>query len=208
MIYSKKKMTEVADNPRGFWGRKMLNRMNDRHKNLIKWGLEGLDLTKYRDVLDIGCGSGNSLDIMYRKNKKAHFFGLDYSKDSVKMAKKNNKDAVSKGHMKIIHGDVCDMPYKNDSFDLIVSVESFYYWKKHEKALSEIARVMKKNGKLVIILEAHKDIPNPEKHDEIKNMLDMLIPGQEDFEKLFEKVGLSLTTEKKEDWIKAIGIKK
>lgn len=91
MNYTKKKMTEVADNPRGFWGKKMLNKMNDRHKGLIKWGLSGIDIEKYRDILDIGCGSGNSLSMMYHKNKKAHFFGVDYSKDSVKMAKKTIK---------------------------------------------------------------------------------------------------------------------
>lgn len=207
MNYTKKKMTEVADNPRGFWGKKMLNKMNDRHKGLIKWGLSGIDIEKYRDILDIGCGSGNSLSMMYHKNKKAHFFGVDYSKDSVKMAKKNNKDAITHRHMQIIHGDVCDLPYKDNSFDLIISVESFYYWKNHKKAMKEISRVMKKNGNLAIILEAHKDIPDPEKYDEIKEMLDMVIPGQEDLEKLFADAGLSLTVEKKDEWIKALGTK-
>lgn len=109
--------------------------------------------------------------------------------------------------MQIIHGDVCDLPYKDNSFDLIISVESFYYWKNHKKAMKEISRVMKKNGNLAIILEAHKDIPDPEKYDEIKEMLDMVIPGQEDLEKLFADAGLSLTVEKKDEWIKALGTK-
>lgn len=206
MNYSKRKMTETAGNPQGFWGRKMLNRMNDRHKGLIKWGLEGTDFSKHRDVLDIGCGSGNALAMMYHKNKKAHYFGVDYSKDSVKIARKNNKEAVERGHIKIAHADVVDMPYKNDSFDLIISIESFYYWKDYEKAAREISRVLKKNGTLIIVLEAHNDVPDPEQYDEIKSMIDnFVVPGEKELAEFFAAAGLSFESVKKDNWIRATG---
>ncbi|MEG0156914.1 MAG: class I SAM-dependent methyltransferase [Anaerovoracaceae bacterium] len=207
MNYSKRKMTQVADNPRGFWGRKMLQRMNDRHKGLIKWGISGIEIPAYQDILDIGCGSGNALSILYHKNKQAHLFGVDYSKDSVKMAKKNNRDAIDKGHMKIVHGNVLDLPYKENTFDLIVSVESFYYWKNHKKALAEISRVMKKNSLLILILEAHFDEEEPEKFKEIEQMLDMFIPKKEELISLLSAVGLQVKIETKGDWIKVMGSK-
>ncbi|MGI6722675.1 MAG: class I SAM-dependent methyltransferase [Anaerovoracaceae bacterium] len=209
MDYTKKKMTEVADNPRGLWGKKMLARMHDRHGKLIKWGLSDTDLSKYHDILDIGCGSGNALSYMYKQNKKAHYFGIDYSKDAVKTAKKNNRAAVQKGHMKIIHGDVCDMPYRPSSFDLIISVESFYYWKNFDKAMAGIAKVMKKGARLVIILETHADIKDPSKNDEVTGILtDMMIPSKDDFKSLFEAAGLSLEIETSDDWIRATGTRK
>ncbi|MGI6735727.1 MAG: class I SAM-dependent methyltransferase [Anaerovoracaceae bacterium] len=206
MDEKRKNMIKVADNPRGPWGLKMLEHMHTRHRRLIRWGLGDLDCKAHRDVLDIGCGSGNALGFLYRRNKSAHYFGLDYSKDSVKVARRNNREAIRLGHMKIAHGDVCDMPYPDRSFDLIISVESFYYWKDYDRAMREICRVLKKNGTLRIVLEANADAGDAEKYEEEKSLIrNMFIPGEKDFREMFERAGLRCTIERKGDWIRAEG---
>jgi len=208
MKYTESKMRDVADKPEGFWGRRMLNHMNSRHRELIKWGLAAEDLSQYADVLDIGCGSGNSLAYMYRKNPHAHYFGIDYSKDSVKAAKRNNKEAAAKGHMKVMHGDACDLKFPNCTFDLVVSIESFYYWKDHGRAIREISRVLKKNGIAIIVLEANADVSSKEKYEDIQKKLDMMIPGEDDFRRLYEAAGLAADISENGEWIRAVGTKK
>ena len=201
MDENRKKMIETAGNPTGFWGKKMLDHMHTRHMELIQWGLNETDINQYNNVLDIGCGSGNALGYMYNINPNAHYAGLDYSKDSVVRAQSNNRRAVFRGQMKIITGNVCAMPYPDDAFDLIVSVESFYYWKDYDAALAEIKRVLKKDGKVLIILEAHHNTPHPEEYDEMTEVLDMFIGTRKELETMFEKAGFTVNVKEKEDWI-------
>lgn len=203
-----RKMVEVADNPRGAWGRKMLEKMNTGHMKLINWGFENIDMNVFDRILDIGCGSGNSLAMMYAENQEAYYEGIDISEVSVKAAKENNVSAIRTGHMNVRLGNVTDVPYAAEIFDLAVTVESFYYWKEYDKAMDEVARVLKPTGKFLVILEAHGDSDDPERHKEITDILkDMYIPGEADFRKIFSAAGFEAEIKKSGDWIKVLGVK-
>ena len=148
---------------------------------LINWGFENIDMNVFDRILDIGCGSGNSLAMMYAENQEAYYEGIDISEVSVKAAKENNVSAIRTDHMNVRLGNVTDMPYAAEIFDLAVTVESFYYWKEYDKAMDEVARVLKPTGKFLVILEAHGDSDDPERHKEITDILkDMYILGEAD----------------------------
>ena len=60
----------------------------------------------------------------------------------------------------IREGNVCDLPYPKEQFDLITAVETLYFWQPLKKALANIHQTLKKNGKFIIIHEMYNDPEN------------------------------------------------
>ena len=103
-------------------------------------------------VLDIGCGSGKPVDIEIEKNHKV--FGVDISKEMIKIAKNN----VPNGEF--IHKDFRDLEFSNNSFDAIVAfyVIELIPRKEHEAVLYKFMKWLKPKGFLLFTLEANEYI--------------------------------------------------
>ncbi|MFC1862538.1 class I SAM-dependent methyltransferase [Thermodesulfobacteriota bacterium] len=97
-------------------------------------------------VLEVSFGTG------YLLTQYAHrfeTFGIDYNGDMVETAKKNLlKKNISAS---IIHGSVESLPYEDEYFDSLVNTMAFSGYPDGEKALSEMIRVLKVGGKLILI---------------------------------------------------------
>ena len=52
----------------------------------------------------------------------------------------------SKGNARVLNSDAISLPYKPDSFDLVVSCSSFHHWRNIKDVLREIIRVLKPGG--------------------------------------------------------------
>jgi ubiquinone/menaquinone biosynthesis C-methylase UbiE len=61
--------------------------------------------------------------------------------------KRINKNKLT--NIDLIQGDIGDLPFKNASFDIILSMNGFHAFPDKNKAFSEISRVLKHNGKFV-----------------------------------------------------------
>lgn len=81
---------------------------------------------------------------------KAKFIGLDISDESVKKAEKVNKAEIGK-RVKIIKGSAENLPFKDDSIDLITAFETVFFWKNPEKAFREVHRTLVKDGCFAVI---------------------------------------------------------
>ena len=80
-------------------------------------------------------------------------YGIDLSEESVSFAQKYNAKHLDKRCF-IQQGDVCSLPYKEGAFDAVTAFETVYFWSPVDKALSEVARVLRKGGCFLISLEA------------------------------------------------------
>jgi 2-polyprenyl-3-methyl-5-hydroxy-6-metoxy-1,4-benzoquinol methylase len=85
-------------------------------------------------ILDIGCGAGYNL-----KNK--NWYGIDVDKNAVKLAKITGKAK---------YGSIFKIPFKNETFDGICCLEVVEHVKDKKKAIKEIFRVLKYNGKVIV----------------------------------------------------------
>jgi len=63
-----------------------------------------------------------------------------------------NADWVAAGLATFMHGDLAALPFTTGAFDKIFSVNTIYFWENDTQALSEIKRVLKPGGKLVLAL--------------------------------------------------------
>jgi len=107
----------------------------------VKIVKEFLKNTKLKNplILDIGCGNGEFAKFINEKN----LIGLDISYKAVKNAKKSINFSVV--------GNAIKLPFKNESFDVVLCIETLYYQNKN-KMIKEIYRVLKKKGFLILSL--------------------------------------------------------
>ncbi|SFD23618.1 class I SAM-dependent methyltransferase [Clostridium uliginosum] len=113
-------------------------------KKLYNSVVEEINGFKCRKILDVGCGTGTVLSILSKKDSIC-LAGIDLSKDMLNIARqKLNKNV----ELKI--GDSEQLPWYNDIFDAIICTDSFHHYPEPEKVLSEMARVLKDKGHLVI----------------------------------------------------------
>ncbi|MGE7837488.1 class I SAM-dependent methyltransferase [Viridibacillus arvi] len=73
-------------------------------------------------------------------------------KDSIRA----NKQDVEKGKVNILQASVTDMPFQNNTFDIITAFQTHYFWPDLENGVKEVFRVLNKDGHFLIIAEQYK----------------------------------------------------
>jgi 2-polyprenyl-3-methyl-5-hydroxy-6-metoxy-1,4-benzoquinol methylase len=109
------------------------------------------DLVKGKTVLDIACGEGYGSDLL--AGFASNVIGVDISNEAIIHAKEKYK----KANLEYKQGSCDAIPLVDSSIDVVVSFETIEHHDKHEAMLSEIKRVLKPSGILII--------SSPEKHE-------------------------------------------
>ena len=92
-------------------------------------------------VLDIGIGTGIfALELM---KYETEITGIDVSEKMLDIAR-------SKGLTNVSVGDAVSLDFPDKSFDLVISITALEFIKEYEKAISEMLRVCKKGGRVVV----------------------------------------------------------
>lgn len=108
-----------------------------------------LDVKKNVHFLDVGCGTGWAVGLVAKKmDDKGLFFGVDLSS---KMIEKATKNFQGKENFHFIQSNAEDIPLDTDFFDIIICTNSFHHYLNPEKALHEMARLLKNGGRLYIL---------------------------------------------------------
>ena len=142
--------------PRWGVGRLFAWIMNRSHGPLTAWGLEHVTVGKSDTILDAGCGGGQTLHTLAGMASEGKVHGIDYSADSVAVARRTNGELISAGRVDVQRGSVSSLPFPDGTFDLITAVETHYYWPQPLHDMQELQRVLKPGGRLVVIAEAYK----------------------------------------------------
>lgn len=111
------------------------------------WCFEKMNMPEGSKVLELGCGNG----LLWTKNKEAIKQSLDItlsdlSEGMLQGAKKN----INNPNIKYQIIDVQDIPYEDECFDVVIARHMLYHVPDIDKALSEIKRVLKPNGKFYV----------------------------------------------------------
>ena len=89
-------------------------------------------------ILDVGAGEGFTLNKLKENNLGKKIEGIEYTKEAIDLGKKMFPE------INIKQGTIYDLPYKNNSFDLIISTEVLEHLDDPAEAVKEIIRVSKK----------------------------------------------------------------
>ena len=129
--------------------RSNLHSYNINKVDFDKWCFSQMNFPKNARILELGCGTGK----LWFKNKESIDKDLnitlsDFSKSMLKIAKDKLKDLDYDFKYEEINME--NIPYKDESFDIVIAEHMIYFAPDIEKALSEIKRVLSKNGVLYV----------------------------------------------------------
>lgn len=155
-----------------------------------------VDLSSKKWILDVGCGTGAvTRDIASLTSGEVT--ALDLDPEKLKVAGEYLYDLKN---VRIVQGDVLSLPFEDSSFDLVVLNIVLIYVKDQQKALDEMARVVKRGGIVLATLEpdylADLDYPeDPAREvflDHLKGLGADLRTGRR-LKTLFTRAGLKVT---------------
>ncbi len=93
-------------------------------------------------MLDIGCGTGALLREVVAEGNRVTAVGVDLS---LGMLARARSAGVS-----LIGGDAESLPFREATFDTVITSSSFHFWRHPQQGLAEIRRVLRGDGQLVI----------------------------------------------------------
>ena len=145
-----KKFVNQTRKPEGFLGKMMVSGMNGGHAKLADWGMAQLDGIDASSIAELGCGGGRNTAELLKRYPQGKVSALDYSPLSVEKTKEYNKDMITSGRCTVIQGNVAELPFDDESFELATAFETVYFWPGLEHCFSEVCRVLKPGGKFMI----------------------------------------------------------
>ena len=102
-----------------------------------------------KDVLEVACGPGFGLGYLAKSARKV--VGGDYTEYLLKLAQEHYKRRIE-----LLRLDAHALPFKEDTFDVVILYEAIYYLGNPEEFINQCHRVLRKNG-LLIICTVNKD---------------------------------------------------
>lgn len=121
---------------------------NYMHSHRLKL-LEIVRHLKPKSVLEVGCGIGLNLQHIKSELSETRLSGIDINKYLIMEAVKKLKDA------QLVVGDIQDLPFKDNSFDLVISDATLIYI--NNKDIKNIIKEMKRVAKQNIVLVEFQD---------------------------------------------------
>ena len=104
-----------------------------------------IDPTKI--VLDIGCGTGNLFTFL--KNINNSKYGIDFSWNSLKKL----QNSVNRSRaIQIVCGDVENLPFQREQFDLVFAITTLQNLPDPKKCLEEMKTICKRDGLITVSL--------------------------------------------------------
>jgi ubiquinone/menaquinone biosynthesis C-methylase UbiE len=140
-------------------------------------------LSPASSVLDVGCGKGFMLYDFKRKHPNLRVQGIDISDYAIDNAKIEVRDFL-------IQGDARQLPFENQSFDLVISINTIHNLEESDcaTALKEIQRVARRDA--FVVVDAY------ETEEQKQRMLDwnltaLTIKSTSEWKEFFKESGYS-----------------
>jgi ubiquinone/menaquinone biosynthesis C-methylase UbiE len=166
-------LVRQSGKPSGVLGWIMIKIMDHVDSGLNSWILHKINYPK-GSALEIGCGGGETIFNLLNSNQLNYIIGIDHSMDSVNIARKKNVSFIEKERADIIQGNVNELPFAQNYFDIIIAVRSHYFWDNYEKSFAEIYRTLKQGGKIFIFSERYKIQYHMKKYNTDESMTSFL----------------------------------
>ncbi|WP_165851315.1 class I SAM-dependent methyltransferase [Brumimicrobium aurantiacum] len=138
--------------PNGEIGIEVGKTMNETNIGMTSSSIDFLNIQNKNSILELGHGNCSHLDQLLDFAENIRYFGLEISETMHLESKKLN--AKKEADFRLYEGET--IPFGNNHFDRIMSVNTIYFWTNPLKVIHEIERTLKQDGFCVITF-ANKD---------------------------------------------------
>ncbi len=136
--------------------------MERRHKRLAELMLERFEMPPTSRVLDVGCGDGWVARFLANRLAEGAFVGIDISDEMIRNARKACEQLEN---VLFAPAPAERIPWAEDYFTHVLSIESAYYWPEIRLAAREIYRVTAFGGSFHVLINYYLENPYSEGWD-------------------------------------------
>ncbi|MEH2317706.1 class I SAM-dependent methyltransferase [Nostoc sp.] len=123
-------------------------RWKDYIANTLSFLKTWVQISPTDTVLDIACGTGEFERLLLTEYSDQQIVGIDISENMLAIAKLK---CSAYPQVSFQTASASRLPFDSNSFDVIVSANSFHYFDQPLTALKEMRRVLKPDGKVIIL---------------------------------------------------------
>jgi ubiquinone/menaquinone biosynthesis C-methylase UbiE len=121
------------------------------------WIWKNYKINKPLKILEVGCGTGEFwLENYSNLPSGSEILMTDFSEGMIEKV----KSKINFEHVKLEVADIDNLPYPDNSFDLVMAHHVIYHAADKDKAISELKRVVKSDGFVSITTNSEKHMLN------------------------------------------------
>ena len=129
---------------------------------LLRWYTiqRALKLVDSGEAIDLGCGPGLLAVEMAKCAPELHITGIDLSEEMIAQAEQSARESGVIDRVSFKIGDADQIPFPDNSLDLVISTLSLHHWNDPVGVLNEIERVLRPDGAFMIF-DLRRDMTPP-----------------------------------------------
>jgi ubiquinone/menaquinone biosynthesis C-methylase UbiE len=114
-------------------------------------GVEALELEPGMTIVDVGCGTGAALRHAAERVTEGRLIGIDPVERMLEIAREHTKGHPAEERIEFRLGSARSLPVDDACADLVLAFDSFDHWQDQRAGLAEVKRVLKPEGRLVVV---------------------------------------------------------
>ncbi len=146
-----KEIAAQLKTPTGENGIEMGKSMNETNIGMTMSAIESITIQKNHSLLELGHGNGGHVKHILEKAANVRYIGLEISEEMKNQAKKLNRLYTPDNIAIFELYDGLKIPFDNNSFDHVLSVNTIYFWEDARLLLNEISRILKPSGTFCLV---------------------------------------------------------
>jgi len=142
--------------PKGEFGMEVGRNMNKFNTGMTLNSIKYLEIKDEQKILELDHGNCGHFDKLIKTAKEIKYHGLEISETMWRVA----RDTISnkQAEFKLYNGE--EIPYEDNFFDKIMSINTIYFWSNPNKLISEIEITLKPNGTCVLTFGNKENMKN------------------------------------------------
>ncbi len=142
--------------PSGGKGIEIAHAMNETNSGMTSKTIHSLNIQKKDSILELGHGNAMHLSTLFQIEDELIYTGLDISPLMNAEALRINSNLINSGKASFKLYDKLPIPFADEYFNKIFTVNTIYFWENPKLMLQEFYRILKPNG-LCCITFIHKE---------------------------------------------------
>lgn len=179
-------ISRTAARPHGWFGRVLARIWLTETAPINDHAVTLLDPRAGQHVLELGFGPGRTIGKLAERG--ATVTGVDISAQMLRVASRRNRRAIANETVSLHEGDGTSLSLPDGTCDGVLSVHNVYFWPDYSAVFTELARVLRPGGRLVLGIRDPELPPTGKADPEIYTFLSL-----DEIHRHLDAVGLTAT---------------